>query len=209
MLGRLAFSTAPAVVVTKQRPVCSRLRRRASSAHELSFGERQTRKPPQLRCTLTPYEPFTVRPNLTLPLVVLGLSGVLAGAGGGAGKVFAVPVGLLGVFLVINAGLLLRFRFGPDSIEVWRRGSSGESQVAGVKDAALDGYHYVRGWHYDRIEYWKLWWSRFPVLFYFRETESYDGRGSIHFLPVVFDTQQWLRGFEERTQRKETQRFRY
>jgi hypothetical protein len=146
---------------------------------------------------------------LTLPLAVLGLAGVLAGTGGGAGKVFAVPIGLLGVFLVANASFLLRFRFGPDAIEVWKRGASGESPPVEAADEALNGYRYVRGWHYDRIEYWKLWWPRFPVLFYFRETESYDGRGSIHFLPVVFDTQQWLRGFSERTQRKETGRFRY
>jgi len=162
-----------------------------------------------LRCTLTKFEPFTVRPSLKLPVTVLGIAGVLAGAGGGAGKVFAVPVGLLGVFLVVNAGFLLRFRFGPDAIEVWKRGAADSVQPTAGDDAALRGYRYVRGWHYDRIEYWKLWWPRFPVLFYFRESESYDGRGSIHFLPVVFDAQQWLQGFSERTQRKDSGRFRY
>ncbi|KAK4537468.1 hypothetical protein CDCA_CDCA12G3493 [Cyanidium caldarium] len=151
------------------------------------------------------HEPFVVRPDLKLSAGVLALTALLATQAGGVGKVAAVPLGMLGVFLAVNTTSLIRFRFGPDAIEVWKRGPPGADDPplppSELPPPELRNWHKVRGWHYRNIVYWKLWWPRVPILFYFRETESYDGRGSIHFLPMIVQADVWKRAFEERTVR--------
>jgi hypothetical protein len=56
-----------------------------------------------------------------------------------------------------------------------------------------DGLKFIRGWRYDQIKYWDVYPSpSFPILAYFREVESYGGRGSIHFFPIMYNGQQLL-----------------
>lgn len=83
-----------------------------------------------------------------------------------------VPCALIGVLLTVQAANV-RFVFGPTRLSVTRRTG--------------DELKIIRGWRYDQFKHWELWWEFFPVLAYFRENESYGGRGSIHFFPVVCD----------------------
>eukprot|EP00798_Chlamydomonas_sp_ICE-L_P018343 gene18343-24808_t len=41
-------------------------------------------------------------------------------------------------------------------------------------------------WSYDSFVNWELWWPGFPVLTYFKETQT-KPEGQIHFFPVIFN----------------------
>lgn len=73
-----------------------------------------------------------------------------------------IPVALFGVFLAIQA-MMLRLYFTPDALEIYR------------------GATQIRRFPYAEWQYWEIYWSAIPILFYFREVKS------IHFLPIVFD----------------------
>lgn len=83
-----------------------------------------------------------------------------------------VPLAIIGLFLSVQAANV-RFVFGPERLSVTRK-AKGELKI-------------IRGWKYDEFKNWEVWWPRVPVLCYFRENESYGGKGSIHFFPVVCD----------------------
>jgi len=83
-----------------------------------------------------------------------------------------VPFGIIGLFLTVQAANV-RFVFGPERLSVTRK-DKGELKI-------------IRGWKYEEFKNWEVWWPRAPVLCYFRENESYGGKGSIHFFPVVCD----------------------
>jgi hypothetical protein len=87
-----------------------------------------------------------------------------------------VPLLILGLALVVQT-TRIKFVFGPSKMN-----------VALKKSGQLE---FIRGWAYSQIKYWDIYPSpSFPILAYFRESESYGGRGSIHFFPVVCDGQQ-------------------
>eukprot|EP00252_Welwitschia_mirabilis_P017518 TRINITY_DN387_c0_g1_i5.p1 TRINITY_DN387_c0_g1~~TRINITY_DN387_c0_g1_i5.p1 ORF type:complete len:225 (-),score=30.44 TRINITY_DN387_c0_g1_i5:164-838(-) len=44
-------------------------------------------------------------------------------------------------------------------------------------------------WKYSTFVNWELWWPRFPVLVYFKETQT-KPEGQVHFFPVIFDGKQ-------------------
>lgn len=96
-------------------------------------------------------------PSYRIPLVLMG---------------FAIPlifvrlwlaaiVGLFGVFLLVQA-LTLTLRFTESALDIYR------------------GEKLIRHFPYGEWEYWEIFWSRVPILFYFREVNS------IHFLPIIF-----------------------
>lgn len=97
---------------------------------------------------------------------------------------------LLGYPLLAIGALLffqltrVRFVFGPTKLNVaYKKG---------------DSLEFVRGWAYNKIVNWEFYPSpKFPILAYYREIESYAGRGSIHFIPCVFDAQQMFQLFEK------------
>lgn len=94
---------------------------------------------------------------------------------------------ILGVFLYLQT-LRVRFVFGPSKLNlaVRKRGS----------------LSFIRGWAYNQIRVWNIFPSpSFPVLAYFREIESYNGRGSIHFFPIVADGKRLTELFEQKTGR--------
>eukprot|EP00184_Porphyridium_aerugineum_P002742 CAMPEP_0184698448 /NCGR_PEP_ID=MMETSP0313-20130426/5078_1 /TAXON_ID=2792 /ORGANISM="Porphyridium aerugineum, Strain SAG 1380-2" /LENGTH=89 /DNA_ID=CAMNT_0027157403 /DNA_START=515 /DNA_END=784 /DNA_ORIENTATION=+ len=70
--------------------------------------------------------------------------------------------------------------------------------------AKADGkkLRYVRAWKYSYFVNWEMWWEKFPVLCYFKEAESYEGRGSIHFFPMLFDSKQLVRCLQKHTVKK-------
>jgi len=123
-------------------------------------------------------------PNLAIPAVLLTTAGLSATAGGGGGAVAAVPLGLLGAFLAFQT-YYIRFVFTETELRVAKRSGGGWSTE--------------RGWAYSGWVNWELWWPSFPVLCYFREKDSYEGAGSPHFFPVIFNANQLLRALQTRT----------
>lgn len=92
----------------------------------------------------------------------------------------ALITGILGVFLTIQA-TRIKFRFGPEALEV----------VVGDKEKDTSNA-FVGGpncWYYDTFTNWEFWWPNFPVLVYFKETQT-KPEGQIHFFPVIFNGKQ-------------------
>lgn len=44
-------------------------------------------------------------------------------------------------------------------------------------------------WKYSTFTNWEYWWPGFPVLVYFKETQT-KPEGQIHFFPIIFDGKQ-------------------
>jgi hypothetical protein len=44
-------------------------------------------------------------------------------------------------------------------------------------------------WTYDSFTNWEFWWPNFPVLVYFKETQT-KPEGQIHFFPILFNSKQ-------------------
>lgn len=123
-------------------------------------------------------------PSLAIPGVLLSSAALSATAGGGGGAVAAFPLGLLGAFLAFQA-YYIRFVFTATELRVAKRSAG--------------GWKTERGWAYSGWVNWELWWPAFPVLCYFREKDSYEGAGSPHFFPVIFNANQLLRALQTRT----------
>jgi hypothetical protein len=41
-------------------------------------------------------------------------------------------------------------------------------------------------WKFNTFVNWEFWWPNFPVLVYFKETQT-KPEGQIHFFPIIFD----------------------
>lgn len=108
-------------------------------------------------------------PSYTLPLVlVIAAIPVLF---------FSAPVGgsfaLFGLFLMFQA-VTLRLIFSETALDIYR------------------GETLIRRFPYQEWLHWEIFWSSFPVLFYFKEVKS------IHFLPILFDPKMLQTCLEER-----------
>ncbi|XP_020099613.1 uncharacterized protein LOC109718034 isoform X3 [Ananas comosus] len=117
-------------------------------------------------------------PDYRIPIVLLGIS---------AGFVYldnllaAAPVGLLGLLLLFQA-TRVRFVFDEEALEVKigdQLTESGENVFVGGKNR----------WKYSTFVNWELWWPQFPVLVYFKETQT-KPEGQVHFFPVIFNGKQ-------------------
>ena len=73
-------------------------------------------------------------------------------------------IALLGLFLTIQTALI-RLQFTPVALVVLRSGTI------------------IKRFPYSEWLNWEIFWSPIPILFYFREVNS------IHFLPIIFDSQ--------------------
>lgn len=71
-------------------------------------------------------------------------------------------LGLFGLFLLFQA-VTLRLRFSETALEIYR------------------GTVCIRRFPYQDWQNWRIFWTNFPVLLYFREVRS------IHFLPILFE----------------------
>lgn len=94
------------------------------------------------------------------------------------------PILLVGILLSVQS-TRIRFVFGPTRLSV--------AKITG------NGLELIRGWKYEEITNWEFWWKRLPVLVYFKEKESYYGRGSVHFFPVLTKGDILLEQFIKRT----------
>lgn len=130
-----------------------------------------------------------VEPDQRLAAAFTFLGGFLV-YNGTSWTVLGLPLVALGAFLYLQTARI-RFVFGPTKLNVASRNlSSGELK-------------FIRGWAYDEFAAWDIYPSpSFPVLAYFRERESYGGRGSIHFFPILADGQQLRNLLETRTGRQ-------
>ncbi|MBE7380510.1 MAG: DUF3119 family protein [Leptolyngbya sp. SIO1E4] len=72
-------------------------------------------------------------------------------------------ISLFGLFLLYQTASL-RLVFTETNLDIYR----GETRI--------------RRFPYQEWQNWEIFWSPFPILFYFRETQS------IHFLPILFNS---------------------
>lgn len=123
--------------------------------------------------------------------------------------------GILGAFLALQA-TRVQFVFEDKHLEVLIKGTDTETEVSPASPRAsapcpraAPGARPVGGltrrarllapqnafvggrnrWAYDTFVNWELWWPGFPVLVYFKETQT-KPEGQIHFFPVIFNGQQ-------------------
>ncbi|GMH36310.1 hypothetical protein BSKO_04402 [Bryopsis sp. KO-2023] len=109
--------------------------------------------------------------------VQLGLLGLAGTSAYFDNYILAGLLGILGTFLIFQT-TRLKFCFRPDGLEV----------VLGESDDVA-GNAFVGGdsaWKYDTFTNWEFWWPGFPVLVYFKETQT-KPEGQIHFFPIIFN----------------------
>ncbi|XP_010656425.1 uncharacterized protein LOC100254186 isoform X2 [Vitis vinifera] len=104
-------------------------------------------------------------PDYRIASVLLGLSGGLIYTNN---LLPAAPVGLLGLLLLVQ-----EVKVGEQLQE------SGENVFVGGKNR----------WKYSTFVNWELWWPNFPILVYFKETQTRP-EGQVHFFPVIFNGKQ-------------------
>lgn len=116
-------------------------------------------------------------PSYAIPAVLAGLSALSVVSNA---KIPAAITGLLGAFLAFQASRV-RFRFEADALEVvlGDQGDKSENAFVGGENR----------WKYDTFVNWEFWWPNFPVLVYFKETQT-KPEGQIHFFPIIFNGKQ-------------------
>jgi hypothetical protein len=83
---------------------------------------------------------------------------------------------LLGLFLMYQAATL-RLQFSPTDLDI------------------IKGDNLLRRFPYSEWQNWRIFWSKVPILFYFKEIKS------IHFLPILFSPNILKACLEERCPR--------
>ncbi|XP_066315029.1 uncharacterized protein [Miscanthus floridulus] len=117
-------------------------------------------------------------PDYRLPIAILGIASGFAYADN---LLAAAPVGLLGLLLLFQT-TRVRFVFDNEALEVKvgdQLQESGENVFVGGKNR----------WKYSMFVNWELWWPQFPILVYFKETQT-KPEGQVHFFPVIFNGRQ-------------------
>ncbi|GLU09701.1 hypothetical protein SLE2022_265470 [Rubroshorea leprosula] len=117
-------------------------------------------------------------PDYRIPIVLLGLASGFAYTNN---LLPAAPVGLLGLLLLFQT-TRVRFVFDDEALEVKvgdQLEESGENIFVGGKNR----------WKYSTFVNWELWWPNFPILVYFKETQT-KPEGQVHFFPVIFNGKQ-------------------
>ncbi|PSF35166.1 DUF3119 domain-containing protein [Aphanothece hegewaldii CCALA 016] len=97
-------------------------------------------------------------PNYKIPLVLVGLSLPILLIQPWIGGIFS----LFGLFLMFQT-VAIRLQFTETALDVYRSGQL------------------IRQFPYQDWQNWEIFWSKVPILFYFKEVKS------IHFLPIIFD----------------------
>ncbi|KAL2620397.1 hypothetical protein R1flu_000602 [Riccia fluitans] len=123
-------------------------------------------------------ETVVPEPDYRIPVILLGAAGALLATDN---ALPAAPIGLLGLLLLFQT-TRVRFVFDDEALEV-RIGSelqeSEENVFVGGKNR----------WKYSTFINWELWWPNFPVLVYFKESQT-KPEGQVHFFPVIFNGKQ-------------------
>ncbi len=111
--------------------------------------------------------PVTLKPTYGVPIG----TGILAGVVGFWLPIVGLVVVGLALFLAFQARNI-QITFTDTAFEVYR------------------GQTLVKSFPYSEWKEWRLYWSGFPVIFYFREIYS------IHLIPVLFDAKELVRYLE-------------
>eukprot|EP00246_Nothoceros_aenigmaticus_P007536 TRINITY_DN21417_c0_g1_i1.p1 TRINITY_DN21417_c0_g1~~TRINITY_DN21417_c0_g1_i1.p1 ORF type:complete len:226 (+),score=34.77 TRINITY_DN21417_c0_g1_i1:188-865(+) len=117
-------------------------------------------------------------PDYRIPVVLIGAAGINVY---GDNLAAAVPLGILGFFLLFQASRV-KFVFEDEDLEVKigdELKESGENAFVGGKNR----------WKFSSFVNWEFWWPSFPVLVYFKETQT-KPEGQIHFFPILFNGKQ-------------------
>ena len=86
---------------------------------------------------------------------------------------------MLGGFLALQTSRV-KFVFAEEDLEVVIGDAPTEDQP---ENAFVGGEN---KWTFDSFVNWELWWPDFPVLVYFKETQT-KPEGQIHFFPILFN----------------------
>jgi hypothetical protein len=101
-----------------------------------------------------------LQPNYTIPLVIIAAAIPVIAIQLWVG----LTIGVFGLFLTIQTAII-RLKFTTTALDVYR------------------GSKLLRTFPYSEWETWQIFWQPVPILFYFKEVNS------IHFLPIIFDSQ--------------------
>lgn len=122
-------------------------------------------------------ETIIPKPSYNIPAVLLGVAGASHLADVDA---ISYVTGILGAFLAFQASRV-KFVFDDEALEVVVGKQQDETENAFVGGR--------NRWTYDSFVNWEFWWPGFPVLVYFKETQT-KPEGQIHFFPIIFDGKQ-------------------
>ncbi|KAJ9505102.1 hypothetical protein QJQ45_027560 [Haematococcus lacustris] len=117
----------------------------------------------------------TLDPSYNLQAALVAIAGLEAWQGWYPVAAFT---GLLGVFLAVQASRV-SFIFDDEAFEIKRNGAETDNVVVGGRNR----------WPYSSFVNWELWFPAFPVLVYFKETQT-KPEGQIHFFPIIFNGRQ-------------------
>lgn len=113
-------------------------------------------------------EVIELKPSFAIPIVLVTMAIALLPFS----KIGTLILGLLGLFLMIQT-LRIKLQFTPKVLNVY------------------NGKTVIRSFPYEEWINWRIFWTRLPILFYFREVNS------IHFLPIIFDSKTLLSCLEK------------
>jgi Protein of unknown function (DUF3119) len=97
----------------------------------------------------------------------------------------AVPLGLLGILLIIQTGKV-RFVFDKEAMEVFvaKKDDKGDEINASRENFVVGGKN---RWKYSTFTDWFFIPSKnFPILMYFKENQT-SPEGQVHLFPVIMD----------------------
>ncbi|XP_056162081.1 uncharacterized protein LOC130134451 isoform X1 [Syzygium oleosum] len=132
----------------------------------------------EIASVVTQRETVVPDPDYRIPIVLLGMAGGLAYTNN---LLPAAPVGLLGLLLLFQT-TRVRFVFDNEALEV----KVGEELQESGENVFVGGEN---RWKYSTFVNWELWWPNFPILVYFKETQT-KPEGQVHFFPVIFNGKQ-------------------
>ncbi|KAH1201930.1 hypothetical protein GmHk_17G048504 [Glycine max] len=115
-------------------------------------------------------------PDYRIPIVLLG--GIAGGLAYTDNLVPAVPVVSLDCFCCSR----VTFVFDDEALEV----KIGEQLQESGENAFVGG---KKCWKYSTFVNWEFWWPNFPILVYFKETQT-KPEGQIHCFPIIFNGKQ-------------------
>ncbi|VFQ61167.1 unnamed protein product [Cuscuta campestris] len=140
----------------------------------------------------TKRETIVPDPDYRIPIVLLGTAGVLIYTDN---LLAAAPTGLLGLLLLFQT-TRVRFVFDDEALEV----KVGARLEESGKNVFVSGKN---RWKYLTFVNWEMWWPNFPILVYFKETQT-KPEGQVHFFPVIFNGKQLYDAMVERCGSSET-----
>ncbi|KMZ61885.1 hypothetical protein ZOSMA_4G01740 [Zostera marina] len=143
-----------------------------------TIGTRKVAVASSVRGNPTKREVVVPAADYRIPLVLLGLCGGFVYQDN---LLVAAPFGLLGLLLLFQT-TRVRFVFGEDALEL----KIGEELQESGENVFVGGENC---WKYSTFVNWEFWWPNFPILVYFKETQT-KPEGQVHFFPVIANGKQ-------------------